>query len=122
MDKVLIIDDEQDILNLLERFFIRLKLEPVTTDSWEEGLRLFREKDFPLVVLDVNMPGRDGFHVAEDLKRMKPNQKIIIITGLGPGEAYQYLSALENVDVNDILYKPFKLKKLEKIVTKALKP
>lgn len=120
MDKILIIDDEEEILKLMRRFLGHLNYEAVTTESWEEGLELFRNEDFRLVILDVNMPGRDGFHVASDIRSIKPEQKIIIITGLGPGEAYRYLSSLEDVDVNEILYKPFSLRKLEKIVSRAL--
>lgn len=120
MKKVLIIDDEERILELMNRFITRLGYEAVTTASWEEGIELFKNDFFALVILDVNMPGRDGFHVARDMNALRPGQKIIIITGLGPGQAYEYLSKLEDVDISEILYKPFDFKKLKQIITRTL--
>jgi len=120
LKKVLIIDDEEGVLALMQRFLTRLGYESSVTTSWEEGLELFKNEFFALVILDVNMPGKDGFHVAKEIKQLRPGQKILIITGLGPGEAYSYLSKLEDVDVSEILYKPFNFSKLKRIISNAL--
>ena len=119
MKRILVVDDEKEILSILQRFFDKLGYESYTTDSWETALERFYDEAFDLVVLDVHMPGRDGFQIAKEMKVSKPDQKILIITGLDPGEAYKYLSEVD-VDVCDVLYKPFSFGKMKKIITKTI--
>jgi DNA-binding response OmpR family regulator len=117
--KILVVDDEQEILNLFRRFLSRLGYDATVTDSWETALQKFADEVFDLIILDVHMPGKDGFQLAKEIKKAKPGQKILMITGLGAGDAYKYLSSTE-VDVTELLYKPFSVQKLELIVTKIL--
>jgi DNA-binding response OmpR family regulator len=121
MKKILVVDDEVEVLNVFERFLDQLGYDPEVLDKWEEALELFQEEHFDLVILDVHMPGKDGFQIAKEMKELKPEQKILMITGLSAGDAYQYLSSLdEEFDVNEVLYKPFTMKKVKKILTKIL--
>ena len=121
MKKILVVDDEVEVLNVFERFLDQLGYDPEVLDKWEEALERFQDEHFDLVILDVHMPGKDGFHLAKEMKDIKPDQKILMITGLSAGDAYQYLSSLdEEFDVNEVLYKPFTMKKVKKILTKIL--
>ena len=117
--KILVVDDEQEILKMMERFISKLGYDVVVADNWESAIQAFSEDSYHLVILDVHMPGRDGFQIAKEIKIANPDQKIMIMTGLSAGEAYSYLASVE-VDVNQILYKPFDINKLREIVTKLL--
>ena len=119
MKNILVVDDEHDVLNVLGRFFERLGHKAEISDSWEIALAKYEQEKFDLVILDVNMPGMDGFQVAKQIRSRNPDQKILIITGLDAGTAYSHLSATE-VDVNEILYKPFSLKKLQPVLNRLL--
>ena len=119
MKKIMVVDDEQEVLSVFKRFLEKTGYEPTVTDSWEEALSKFSKERFDLIILDVHMPGRDGFQIAKEMKDKKPYQKIVIITGLDPGEAYGYLSSVD-VDVNEILYKPFSIKKVTQMITRVL--
>ena len=119
MKTILVVDDEKDILNFFHRFLSKLGHEAVLTDSWETALEKFNEESFDLVILDVHMPGRDGFQIAKEMRLSKPDQKILVITGLGAGDVYKYFSSSE-IDVTEILYKPFKIKKASAIISRIL--
>lgn len=72
MKKVLIIDDEPEILSILSFRISNWGYDPVTAGSGKEGLEIAEEEIPDLVILDVMMPGMDGF---ETLKRLKQSDK-----------------------------------------------
>jgi DNA-binding NtrC family response regulator len=120
MKKILVVDDEKEILSFFKRFLKSLKYEPFVTDSWETAMDTFSKESFDLVILDVHMPGRDGFQVAKEMKDVRPDQQILIMTGLDAGEAYQYLRKTD-VEVTEVIYKPFQLDKVRLIIEDILK-
>ena len=116
MKKILVVDDEREVLSFLES----LNYDPYVTDSWEEAMKVFSRESFDLVILDVHMPGRDGFQVAKEMKDRKPDQQILVMTGLDAGEAYEYLRKTD-VEVTEVIYKPFKLDKIQLMLEELLK-
>ena len=119
MKRVLVLDDEREVLSVLERFLESLGYEPFVTDSWETAMEHFYEEPFDLAVLDIHMPERDGFQIAKEMKTYKPDQKILVFTGLGPSEAYEYLSHVD-VEVDDLLYKPFCFSRMKRVIEHTL--
>ena len=67
MEKVLIIDDDKNILTTLRIHFEDAGLEPVLADRGSEGLRLFREIRPEIVFLDLKLPEMDGLKVLEEI-------------------------------------------------------
>lgn len=106
---ILLVDDERDILGALEDGLRGLEVDVVTAGSGREALRAMEERDFAVVVLDVQMPGLDGYKTAT-LIRERPRSRatpIIFLTGRckdEPNEQHGY-----DVGAVDYLYKPFKL-------------
>ncbi len=72
MKRILIVDDEKDILDFFKRFLTKIGLDPDITDSWEMALEKFHAEPYDLVILDVHMPGRDGFQIAKEMRKTKP--------------------------------------------------
>jgi DNA-binding response OmpR family regulator len=66
--QVLVVDDDPDILELVCALLERADLDPVRATNGEEGLRQFFEQRPDLVVLDVTMPGMDGFKTLERIR------------------------------------------------------
>lgn len=120
MAKILVIDDEESVLDVLSRFLIKLEYEVDTAENWEMAQTKFESQSYDLIILDVHMPDKDGFQVATQFKVDRPGQKILMITGLGAGEVYQYFSKA-GVDMEEILYKPFSMKKVKNTVARILK-
>ena len=85
MKRILIVDDEKVVLDVLERILARLGYSTVVAHSGDTALELYaKEKNFfDLVLLDVLMPGKNGFQIAEEMRRLKPDQRIVLVTGMG---------------------------------------
>ena len=66
--KILVVDDEADIVKLLQSFLEKRQYEVLTAYSGEEALRQ-AEKSPDLILLDINMPDLDGLSVCEQLRQ-----------------------------------------------------
>ncbi|MGD1974057.1 MAG: response regulator [Desulfobacterales bacterium] len=83
MDKILLIDDEPDIVRVLG---ISLKADGykvIPALSGAEGLEAFTKDKPEIVITDIKMPGMDGIEVLEKIKAIEPNTEVIIVTGHG---------------------------------------
>lgn len=81
MDKILIIDDDQDICRLLVRFLSKNGFETESVENGEDALKLLKEKQFELVLSDYRLPDTTGVDLLRKIKIINPNTAVIIITG-----------------------------------------
>lgn len=103
---VCIVEDEEDIREILE---IQLKREgytPLTAGTGEKGLRMIREHMPQLVLLDVMLPGMDGFDVCRALRAEKSTREIPVIMLTARGEEADIVTGLE-IGADDYITKPF---------------
>lgn len=105
-ERILVIDDEPDMLMLL-RMIIEdnTSYEVETTNNPAEGLKMLTEEAYDLVISDLKMPGMDGLEVFDELRKMRPDIPVIIITAYGSPEAAD--EALKK-GVADFITKPFR--------------
>ena len=105
--KVLLVDDRPENLLALEAILQGLDHELVTADSGEEALKRLLTDDFAVILLDVQMPGMDGFETAEHIKRRERTRHvpIVFLTAIDrePHHAFRGYS----VGAVDYLAKPF---------------
>ena len=106
VERILVIDDEVDML-MWVRMIIEEKTawEVETTNNPSEGLKMVMENDYDLVIADLKMPGLDGMEVFEELKEMKPDIPVIIITAYG---SLEIADEARNKGVADFITKPFR--------------
>ncbi len=81
MHKILVIDDEVDICLLLDRFLTKKGYSVDTVVRAEEGLAALRKKSYDLVISDFRLPDGNGLELLKEIKKLKIDQKVIIITG-----------------------------------------
>ena len=67
--KILVVEDQPEILSTTKRLLERAGLEVFGAQTGEDGIRLSQKEEFDLVVLDVNLPGKSGFEVCTWLKQ-----------------------------------------------------
>ena len=79
--KVLVIDDEKNILQSIEMVLSYEQYKVITTGNGLDGLELFKSEQPDIVLLDVRMPGLDGLTVLKGLKEINPFTEIIMISG-----------------------------------------
>jgi signal transduction histidine kinase len=105
--RVLMVDDRPDNLLALEAVLEPLAAELVRAGSGEEGLRALLAADFAVIILDVQMPGMDGFETAELIKAREKTRHvpIIFLTAIS-GEAEHHLQGYRTGAV-DYVSKPF---------------
>ena len=118
MAKILVIDDEQGIRNLLDALLSRKGYAIVLADGGLKGLELFRRERPDVVVLDLNMPDMGGVAVLEQIRALKPDQPVIVLTGAGTPEKEQQLHAL---GVSEFVEKEFSLHHLGDALKRLLK-
>jgi DNA-binding NtrC family response regulator len=102
--KILIVDDDQEIIETLVMFFKSLNHQTVTALTAAEGMKQAVTSEPDLVFLDIRLPDKDGINVLKDLKQVNKNLPVVMITGYKEAEkvieAFRY-GAL------DCLLKPF---------------
>ena len=106
MTKILVIDDEQGIRDLLDTLLRRKGYDVVLAESGRQGLDLFRRERPDVIVLDLKMPEMDGLTVLRQIKNLDPGKPVIILTGAGTAEAEQQVRAL---GVTEYVEKEFSL-------------
>src|ERR1700704_6112526 len=94
MAKILVIDDEQGIRDLLDTLLRRKGYDVVLAESGRKGLELFRRERPDVVVLDLKMPGMDGLAVLQQVRSLDPALPVIILTGAGTPETEQQVRAM----------------------------
>lgn len=92
--KILVIDDEQGIRDLLDTLLQRKGHTVVLAASGQKGLELFHREQPDVIVLDLKMPGMDGLTVLQQIRSLDPKKPVIILTGAGTPEAEQQIRAL----------------------------
>jgi DNA-binding NtrC family response regulator len=129
--KILIVDDDRDILLGLENRLTWMGHEPVTADNGTDALRLIEQGGFDLAILDLELPALSGLEILERMKgashsegRTEENSNaayntplIIILTAFGTVERAVHAMQL---GAFDFIMKPFSSDHLTVVVTKAL--
>ena len=80
---IIIIDDEMGIVRLCQRLLERANFKVTSTTDPLEGVELLRRKQFDLLLVDIRMPGMDGFQVIEEGQQIQPDLAVVIMTGFG---------------------------------------
>ena len=106
MAKILVIDDEQGIRDLLHQLLRRKGHDVVLAESGQNGLEFFRRYRPDVIVLDLKMPGMDGLTVLQQVRSLNPQQPVIILTGAATPETEQQVRAL---GVTEFVEKEFSL-------------
>ncbi len=81
MKKILIIDDDMDMCQLLSRFLQRKGFETATASNGNKGIAAFRDGQFDLVLCDFRLGDKEGVDVLKEIKQINHTVQVIIITG-----------------------------------------
>jgi YesN/AraC family two-component response regulator len=87
--KVLLVDDEEDILWGLSEELTRHKIEVETASNGLEALEKIKKKSFDFLVTDIRMPGLSGVELLMETRKIQPDIKVIVMTAYGSDEIRQ---------------------------------
>ncbi len=121
--RILIIDDEADVIAYLTAALEDNGFEVVAAKSAPEGMGILERESFDLVCLDILMPGKTGVSLYHDLLRNPStrNLPIIIITGVNPSDLLDQLSLPGDLG-DSLVEKPVDLKTLLSKIKRKLNP
>lgn len=115
-DRVLVVEDVGPLRDIWQRALKEMGLFCVCLRTGEEALEYAREIEFGIAMLDLNLPGIQGMELFRQLRALRPDISVIVITGFGTLEAAQTAIRL---GVVEFLTKPCGLGELEVAIDRA---
>ena len=123
MARILVADDEVDLVRIVERALVRAGHEVLTASDGIQALQCLSLGNIDLLVIDMVMPNMNGLEAIKEIQRKYPKVKIVAISGGGPsGGPDTYLAVAKKLGAANCLFKPFMLSELTSIVNDLLNP
>lgn len=116
--KILIVEDDRDMADNCHKLFKRAGYDSIVTHSGKEALKVIsRDHAIQIVLSDLKMPGMDGIELLQKIRDMKPEMKIIIMTGYG---TIKNAVLAIKIGATDYITKPFNKDELLNAVNKII--
>ena len=109
MAKILITDDEPKIREMIRKYAQYEGFDVMEAADGMEAVELCTERNFDLVIMDIMMPNLDGFSAVKEIRRIRPQIAVIMLSALG--EEYDKVHGFD-LGVDDYVVKPFSGKEL----------
>jgi two-component system phosphate regulon response regulator PhoB len=124
-EKILVVDDEEDILELVRHNLSKEGYDITCAQSGEKALEKATLKPFDMIILDLMLPGLDGLEVAKRLKAVAQTRHIPIIMLTAKGEEADVVAGLE-LGADDYITKPFSprvlLARIKAVLRRGIEP
>jgi len=115
-EKVLLVDDEKDFLEIMSERMQARGIEVITSDSALEALNMIEKESYDAIILDFMMPEMDGLETLKAIKEKRPELQIILLTGHATVE--KGVEAMK-LGAMDFVEKPADLEALSEKIKKA---
>ncbi len=116
-DRILIVDDDSEFRSSLRKILQKAGYKVSQATNGLQASQMLEKEDYPLIFLDVYMPGKSGLEVLHAIKEKSPKSKVIMITV--DGAVDNYTEAM-NDGAFAFLHKPVKMKKILTYASMAL--
>ena len=122
MPNILVIDDDRTVLAAIKVLLERAAHTVEVVDNGPAGLKLLRTRDFDLLIVDIFMPGMDGFETMKLVHQSRPEMPVIVISGFGLASERQpdFLHMATRLGAVSSLHKPFQPLELMTAVNHSL--
>ncbi len=119
--KVLVVDDNRDNANIIRQYLTAVWGYPVSVAyNGDDAVRIFEDERPNIILLDVMMPGRDGWDVCQSIKaKLRPDEKVRIIMVTALDDVSNKHQALQ-AGADDFVEKPFDLSRLAATVQRNI--
>ncbi|MCP4726921.1 MAG: response regulator [bacterium] len=109
MKRILIIDDDSQVLEGLKRLMMDEGFYVECAENAIKAVEIAESKEFDLMIVDIILPKTDGIELTRQIKKISPDIAVVIITG-HPSEEYE--KEVQSLDVKGYLIKPFSTKEI----------
>lgn len=114
---ILYVEDEDEIRNSVVKYLQKIFLYVTSAADGQEGLKLYQENKFDIVLTDINMPYMNGLEMAKNIKDIKPSQEIIIISAYS--DSTYFLDAIR-LGINGYIIKPIDYAQMNQALYKSI--
>jgi|RhiMethySRZTD1v2_1073278.scaffolds.fasta_scaffold1150316_1 CheY-like chemotaxis protein len=118
MAHLLVIDDDAAVRQTMRRMLLDAGHSVVEADNGATGIAQVTQGAIDVVLTDIIMPGTEGVETIQQIRRLRPNMKIIAMSGSYSSDAY--LSAAAKLGAQAILKKPFRTAELRDTINQVL--
>jgi len=115
--RILVIDDEETVRGVLSQILSQGKHRVTVAENGEDGIRLFKEGEFDIVLTDLGMPCMSGWEVGRAIKKMSPHTPVGMITGW---EAEVDQAKIKENGIDFVIPKPFQFDQILKVVDETI--
>jgi len=115
--RVLFVEDDEEMRDAVGEYLQKIFRHVTTAKDGQEGLKLFQEQRFDIVLTDIQMPYMNGLEMAKEIKTINPNQEIIIISA--HSEKAYFLDAIR-IGINGFIPKPVDSIQMNQILYKSI--
>lgn len=122
MPGILIVEDDKDLREMLKNSLLKRKYTVLEAGDGKEAILRFKPAITDLVITDLIMPDEDGLKVILNIKKIKPDIKVIAISGGGKAGPGNYLSIARALGADEVFPKPFSLNELLSKIESILNP
>ncbi|HBT08215.1 MAG TPA: hybrid sensor histidine kinase/response regulator, partial [Leeuwenhoekiella sp.] len=116
--RVLIVDDNKINRMVTRRVLERQHAEVFEAQNGEEALALTQKNHYDLILMDINMPGMNGYETTREIRAFEKEVPIIALTA---AEAEYIRKKAKEYGMNDVITKPYNLSQFSKVIVKELK-
>lgn len=116
--RILLVDDDSNILTLLERHASRLEFSGDLAANGEEAVKLLEKHTYPLVISDIMMPRMDGMELLRHIKEHYPDTDVLVVSAYGSQYSFSDLIA---AGASDFISKPFEGDELQAKIQRILR-
>jgi len=120
MSRILVIDDEELVRYSLKRVLEGAGFDVAEAGDGDQGLKAVEAQSFDLVITDIIMPNKEGIETVIDLKRLRPDLKVVAMSGGGRTRNLDYLNVAREFGADEVLAKPFSEDELLAVVRGCL--
>ncbi len=120
MARILVIDDEPHVRDMVAGFLTDEGYEAATAEDGRAGAALFRQSPFDLVITDILMPEQEGLETIMQLRRLCPGVKIVAASGGSPRMELDVLMIAKRLGAVRTVRKPIDLAELLALVREVL--
>ena len=121
MPRILVVDDDTLVLAAVQMLLVNAGFEVVAVDQGHKAVVALGRGHFDAVIVDLFMPGMDGYQAIKEFRRLDPDVQIIAMSGVmfresSGGRAPDFLGMADKLGASRSLHKPFKPAELLDVV------
>lgn len=116
--KILYVEDEPELRHAVESYLCKIFSHVDTAEDGKLGLKKFQEENYDIVISDIMMPHMNGLEMAREIKKINPDQELIIISAYS--EPKYFIEAIR-AGINGYIIKPVDYKQMNTVLYEAVK-